>query len=44
MLDRLTTEYLRFILSAEGQRGVIKAGFDPIDAETAGDQLAKFGD
>jgi phosphate transport system substrate-binding protein len=42
-LDRLTSEYLRFILSAEGQRVVIKAGFDPIDAVTAAEQLAKLG-
>jgi phosphate transport system substrate-binding protein len=43
-LDRLTAEYLRFILSADGQRVVIKAGFDPFDATTAGEQLAKIGD
>jgi len=42
-LDRLTGEYLRFILSAEGQRVVIKAGFDPLDATTAAEQLAKLG-
>lgn len=42
-LDRLTSEYLRFMLSAEGQRVVIKAGFDPIDAGTAAEQLAKLG-
>ena len=42
-LDRLTAEYLRFILSAQGQRVVIKAGFDPLDAATAADQLAKIG-
>ena len=42
-LDRLTSEYLRFMLSTEGQRVVIKAGFDPIDAETAAEQLAKLG-
>jgi phosphate transport system substrate-binding protein len=28
LLDRLTAEYLRFILSADGQRIVAKAGFD----------------
>jgi phosphate transport system substrate-binding protein len=43
-LDRLTAEYLKFILSAEGQRVVIKAGFDPLDANTAADQLAKIND
>ncbi|HSN53461.1 MAG TPA: PstS family phosphate ABC transporter substrate-binding protein [Candidatus Sulfomarinibacteraceae bacterium] len=41
-LDRLSAEYLRFMLSAEGQRVVIKAGFDPIDAEVAAEQLAKI--
>ena len=39
-LDRLTAEYLRFILSAQGQRVIIKAGFDPLDATTAAEQLA----
>ena len=43
-LDRLTAEYLRFILSAEGQRVIIKAGFDPLDATTATEELAKIGD
>jgi phosphate transport system substrate-binding protein len=43
-LDRLTAEYLRFILSSDGQRVVIKAGFDPLDAVTAAEQLAKIGD
>jgi len=42
-LDRLTAEYLRFILSSEGQRVVIKAGFDPLDAATATAQLAHIG-
>ncbi len=41
-LDRLTSEYLRFILSADGQRVIIKAGFDPLDATTAAGQLAKL--
>ena len=41
-LDRLTAEYLRFILSAQGQRVVVKAGFDPLDAQTAVEQLAKL--
>ncbi len=41
-LDRLTAEYLRFILSADGQRVVSKAGFDPLDAQTAAEQLAKL--
>jgi phosphate transport system substrate-binding protein len=41
-LDRLTTEYLKFVISAGGQRVIIKAGFDPIDAATAQAQLAKL--
>jgi phosphate transport system substrate-binding protein len=41
-LDRLTAEYLRFMLSAEGQRVVVKAGFDPLDAATAACQLEKL--
>jgi len=41
--DRLTAELLRFMLSADGQRIVVKAGFDPIDAATAAKQLAKLG-
>jgi phosphate transport system substrate-binding protein len=43
-LDRLTAEYLRFMLSAEGQRVVIKAGFDPLDAATVAQQAAKLED
>ncbi len=42
-LDRLTAEYLKFILSADGQRVVVKAGFDPLDAVTVAEQLAKIG-
>jgi phosphate transport system substrate-binding protein len=41
-LDRLTAEYIRFILSARGQRVIIKAGYDPLDAETAATQRAKL--
>ena len=37
-LDRLTAEFLRFMLAAEGQRIVLKAGFDPLDAATAARQ------
>jgi len=43
-LDRLTAEYLRFILSADGQRVVAKAGFDPLDAATVAVELAKLKD
>lgn len=42
-LDPLTHEYLRFMLSEEGQRVVIRAGFHPIDAETAARELGKIG-
>ncbi len=41
-VDRLTAEYLRFVLSSDGQRVVAKAGFDPIDARVASEQLAKI--
>jgi len=41
-IDRLTAEFLRFLLSKEGQRVVIKAGFDPLDAATVAKQLAKI--
>jgi phosphate transport system substrate-binding protein len=41
-LDRLTTEFLRFMLSHQGQRVVQKAGFDPISAEMARDQLRQI--
>jgi len=43
-LDRLTEEFLRFILSADGQRVVAKAGFDPLDATVVAEQLAKLKD
>jgi phosphate transport system substrate-binding protein len=41
-LGVLTTEYLKFMLSAEGQKIIVKAGFDPLDADTAAAQLAKL--
>jgi phosphate transport system substrate-binding protein len=40
--DPLIQEYLRFMLSAEGQRVVIKAGFHPLDAATVTRQRAKL--
>jgi phosphate transport system substrate-binding protein len=40
--DPLIQEYLRFMLSAEGQRVVIKAGFHPLDADTVARQRAKL--
>ncbi len=33
---------LSFMLSAEGQRMVVKAGFDPLDAATAEHQLGSL--
>jgi phosphate transport system substrate-binding protein len=41
-VDRLTFEYLRFMLSADGQHVVIRAGFHPLDAATAARQLDKL--
>jgi phosphate transport system substrate-binding protein len=41
-LERLTSEFVRFILSAEGQRVVIKAGFHPLDAAAVAAQRAKL--
>jgi phosphate transport system substrate-binding protein len=41
-LDRLTEEYLRFMLSKQGQRVVLKAGFDTLVATLAREQLAKL--
>jgi len=38
----VTAEFVRFILSADGQRIVLKAGFDPIEAATAAQQLANL--
>jgi phosphate transport system substrate-binding protein len=43
-LDRLTSEYLRFMLSAEGQGVVVRAGFHPLDAATVKRELAKLGE
>jgi phosphate transport system substrate-binding protein len=40
--DPLIREYLRFLLSAEGQSVVIRAGFHPLDAEAVARQLAKL--
>jgi phosphate transport system substrate-binding protein len=41
-LDPLIQEYLRFMLSAEGQRVVIKAGFHPLDADAVARQRNKL--
>ena len=41
-LDRLVAEFVRFTLSAEGQRVVVKAGFHPLDARAVASQLGKL--
>ncbi|HSL18312.1 MAG TPA: PstS family phosphate ABC transporter substrate-binding protein [Methylomirabilota bacterium] len=41
-LDPLVREFLRFLLSADGQRVVMRAGFHPLDAGTVERQLAKL--
>jgi phosphate transport system substrate-binding protein len=40
-LDPVIREYVRFMLSADGQRVVIKAGFHPLDEATVSRQLAR---
>ncbi|MBC8328532.1 MAG: phosphate ABC transporter substrate-binding protein [Planctomycetes bacterium] len=42
-LDPLRREFLRFLFSKEGQEIVIKAGYLPITAEVAAEELARFG-
>jgi phosphate transport system substrate-binding protein len=42
-LDPLVQEYLRFMLSAEGQAVVMKAGFHPLDADAVMGQRVKLG-
>jgi phosphate transport system substrate-binding protein len=41
-LDPLVREYLVFLLSSDGQKVVIRAGFHPLDADTVSRQLAKL--
>jgi phosphate transport system substrate-binding protein len=41
-LDPLVREYLKFILSQEGQQTVVKDGFLPLTAKTAQEELAKL--
>jgi phosphate transport system substrate-binding protein len=41
--DPLRREFLRYILSKEGQQAVIKAGLVALSAEQAGQALARFG-
>jgi phosphate transport system substrate-binding protein len=42
-LDPLRGEFLRFVLSKEGQEGVIKDGYLPIPASIANEELRKLG-
>ncbi len=41
-LDPLVREFLTFVLSKEGQEIVVKDGFYPLPAKTAGEDLAKL--
>jgi phosphate transport system substrate-binding protein len=41
-LDRLTSEFIRYVLSRDGQRVVLRAGFHPLDARLAAAQLDKL--
>jgi len=43
-MDPLTREFLLFMLSAEGQRVVEKAGFHPLDADSVARQRLKLDD
>jgi phosphate transport system substrate-binding protein len=42
-LDPLRREFLRYILSKEGQQGAAKAGYAPLSAEQAEQALTQFG-
>ena len=42
-LDRLRREFLRYILSREGQQTVIKVGYGPLSAELAKEALGQVG-
>jgi phosphate transport system substrate-binding protein len=42
--DPLVREFLRFVLSVEGQRVVMRAGFHPLDAAAVRQQLARLED
>lgn len=41
-LDPLTREFLRYVLSKEGQEIVVKDGYLPVSAKIAGEELAKL--
>jgi phosphate transport system substrate-binding protein len=42
-LDPLRREFIRYILSQEGQQLVVKEGYLPVSAKSAEKQLAKVG-
>src|SRR5258706_1700501 len=42
-LDPLRKEFLRYVFAREGQEDVVKAGYLPLTAATAKEQLAKVG-
>jgi phosphate transport system substrate-binding protein len=41
-MDALTREFLRFVLSREGQEIVVKDGFLPLPAAVVAEQLKKL--
>jgi phosphate transport system substrate-binding protein len=43
-MDRLTREFLRFVLSREGQEVVVKDGYLPLPASVIREELAKLGE
>jgi phosphate transport system substrate-binding protein len=42
-LDPLRAEFIRFVLSREGQLAVVKDGYFPVTAEIARETLASVG-
>jgi phosphate transport system substrate-binding protein len=42
-LDPLRGEFIKFVLSQEGQQSVIKDGYFPISSRIANDDLSKLG-
>ena len=41
-LDALTTEFLKFVLSKEGQEIVVKDGYFPLPAEISEEEISKL--
>jgi phosphate transport system substrate-binding protein len=41
-LDPLVAEFVKFIMSSEGQQVVIKDGYDPLPASIAAEEVAKI--